>query len=73
MATQSSILACRIPRTKEPEGLQSMGLQRVRHDGVTHTTTAGKGKSFTTNSEFSPCPSNRGPQTLWHGISAMSR
>ena len=32
MATQSSILAWRIPRTEEPSGLQSMGLQRVRLD-----------------------------------------
>ena len=32
MATHSSILACRIPRTEEPGGLQSMGLQRVRYD-----------------------------------------
>ena len=32
MATHSSILAWRIPWTKEPGGLQSMGLQRVRHD-----------------------------------------
>ena len=32
MATQSSILAWRIPRTEEPGGLQSMGLQRGRHD-----------------------------------------
>ena len=32
MATQSSILAWRIPWTEEPDGLQSMGLQRVRHD-----------------------------------------
>ena len=30
MATNSSILAWRIPRTEEPGGLQSMGLQRVR-------------------------------------------
>ena len=29
MATHSSILAWRIPRTGEPGGLQSMGLQRV--------------------------------------------
>ena len=28
----SSILAWRIPRAEEPGGLQSMGLQRVRHD-----------------------------------------
>ena len=31
MATNSSILAWRIPWTEEPGGLQSMGLQRVRH------------------------------------------
>ena len=32
MATHSSILAWRIPRTEEPGGPQYMGLQRVRHD-----------------------------------------
>ena len=32
MATPSSILAWRIPWTEEPGGLQSMGLQRVRHN-----------------------------------------
>ena len=35
MTTCSSILAWRIPCTEEPGGLQSMGLQRVRHDLVT--------------------------------------
>ena len=40
MATHSSILAWRIPRTEEPGGLQSMGLQRVGHDSV-HTHTRG--------------------------------
>ena len=35
MATHSSILAWRIPWTKEPGGLQSKGSQRVRHDLVT--------------------------------------
>ena len=30
--THSSILAWRIPRTEDPVRLQSMGLQRVRHD-----------------------------------------
>ena len=38
MATHSSILACRIPWTEEPGGLQSMGSQRVRRDWVTNTT-----------------------------------
>ena len=32
MATRSSILAWRIPWVEEPGRLQSMGLQRVRHD-----------------------------------------
>ena len=32
MATHSSILAWNIPWTEEPGRLQSMGLQRVRHD-----------------------------------------
>ena len=32
MATHSSVLACRIPWTEEPGGLQSMGSQRIRHD-----------------------------------------
>ena len=35
MAAHSSILAWRIPWTEEPGGLQSMGLQRVRHDWAT--------------------------------------
>ena len=32
VATHFSILAWKIPRTEEPGGPQSMGLQRVRHD-----------------------------------------
>ena len=32
IASQSSILAWRIPQREEPGGLQSMGSQRVRHD-----------------------------------------
>ena len=32
MVTYSSIFAWRIPWAKEPDGLQSMGFQRVRHD-----------------------------------------
>ena len=32
MTTHSSILAWRIPRTEQPGGLESTGLQRVRHD-----------------------------------------
>ena len=32
VTTHSSVLACRIPWTEEPGGLQSMGLQRVGHN-----------------------------------------
>ena len=32
MATHSSILAWRIPRTEETGWLQSMGSQRIKHD-----------------------------------------
>ena len=35
MATHSSILAGRTPWTVEPEGLPSMGSQRVGHDLAT--------------------------------------
>ena len=44
IATHSSILAWKIPRTEEPGGLLSMGSQRVGHDlaikHTTHTTTS---------------------------------
>ena len=40
MATHSSILAWEIPWTKEPGGLQSMGLQRTTEQLIhTHTHT----------------------------------
>ena len=39
-ATHSSILAWRIPVEMRPGGLQSMGLQRVRHDQATKHSTS---------------------------------
>ena len=39
MATHSSILAWRIPWTKEPDRQQSMGSQRARHDWATKLST----------------------------------
>ena len=36
MATYSSVLAWRIPWTEEPGRLQSMELQRVRHEQLRH-------------------------------------
>ena len=48
MATHSSILAWTIPWIEEPGGLQSMGLQRVRHIWSNlahmHTTLSQNGK-----------------------------
>ena len=38
MATQYSILACKIPLTEEPRGLQSMGPQRVGYNSVIEHT-----------------------------------
>ena len=38
METHSSILTWEIPWTEEPGGLQSMGLQRVRHKLLNETT-----------------------------------
>ena len=51
MATHSSILAWRIPRTEEPGGLQSMGSQRVRHDwsGLAAVAAAGFSNMWTKN------------------------
>ena len=43
MGTHSSILACRIPWTEEPGGLQSMGSQRIGHDWVANTFTLKNG------------------------------
>ena len=39
MAPHSSTFAWKIPWTEEPGGLQSMGLQRVRHDWATSLST----------------------------------
>ena len=60
MATHSCILAWSIPRTQEPGRLQSMGLQRVRHDSATNTFShrlywAGQVKIL---AKQEPCPGN---------------
>ena len=46
MATHSSVLAWRIPWTEEPDGLQSMGSQRVRHDWATKHTCSPSSESI---------------------------
>ena len=49
-ATHSSVLAWRIPWTKEPSKLQSMGSQRVRHDWQNFTFTfCARGKDLISN------------------------
>ena len=50
MATHSSILAWRIPRTEEPGGLQSMGSQTGRHGWATNTHSHGW-----RHREYEPC------------------
>ena len=55
MATHSSILAWRIPRTGEPSGLQFIGSHRVRHD-LAHT------QSNKISQEQSPCIYAHSPQ-----------
>ena len=40
MATHSSILAWKIPRTEEPDGLQSMESQRVGHNIAQHGSSS---------------------------------
>ena len=40
MASHSSVLAWKIPWTEEPDGLQSVGLQRLGHDWVTSSFTS---------------------------------
>ena len=55
MTTYSSVLACKIPWTEEPGGLQSMGSQRVGYDPSDfpqysiigkHTVLLPRGKEF---------------------------
>ena len=52
MATHSSTLAWRIPWMEEPDGLQSMGSQRVRHDWATSLWHVG---SLFSNPGWNPC------------------
>ena len=59
MATHSSILAWRIPQTEEPDGLQTMGLQRGRQDWATNTPN-----THTHTKHRSSCNDNR-----WEGKS----
>ena len=72
MATHSSILAWRIPRTEEPGGLQSMGLQRAGHNKqqMNHFTTDGHLGGFQCGGCGSCFPLQRvSGRGLWgHGV-----
>ena len=54
MATHCSILAWKIPKTEEPGGFQSMGLQRVGQDRAANTFTF---RGLPKSSKFVPIPS----------------
>ena len=54
MATHSSILAWKIPRTEEPARLQSMGSQRVRHNRMTSLTNQRLNNKYRNSQDF-PC------------------
>ena len=56
MATHSNIPAWRIPWREEPGGLQSMGSQNVRHNGLTCKTTL-NGENKERNKRFLPLSS----------------
>ena len=59
MATYSSILAWKIPWKEEPGGLQSMELQRVRHNLSTeHALLAGQTERAMESVQFSSVVSN---------------
>ena len=70
MATHSSIPAWRIPWTEEPGGLQSTGLQRVRHDlGDPTKTTRVSMEACRFLSGCSPGLESTGSGVVAHGLS----
>ena len=64
MATHSSILAWRSPRTEEPGRLQSMVLQRVGQGWATNTFIRSKARGI------SP---SLGPERLWFWLSSRKK
>ena len=71
MTTHSSILAWRIPQTEEPDGLWSIGSQRVGHSWVNKHSTQGfsggtSGREPTCQASLSVGSSR---QEYWSGLS----
>ena len=64
VSTHSSILAWRILRTEEPDGLYSMGSQRIRHDWATHPHRGCKGLPWWLSSKES-CKCRKYGFNLW--------
>ena len=78
MATHSSVLAWRISWAEEPEELQSMGSQGVRHD-LTHTTIFPKSnrrreseKKIYRCEPYNCCKYPAGMASLWKGTLQIS-
>ena len=67
MATHSTILPWEIPWTEEPGRLQSMGLQRVRHELVTKHSTAISSLGFPGGSVVKNPPASAGSLDPWAG------
>ena len=65
LATHSSIVAWRIPWADEPGRLQSMGLQRVRHDWAILT--------FTSLCEFTNFPSKSISEIFSQSVSSVAQ
>ena len=72
MATHSSVLSWRIPRTEEPGGLQSMGSQRVGYDwsDVAHTHSSALNQS--NQLSLIPCRSIVHRATQYSCVTSMS-
>ena len=79
MATQSDILAWKIPWTEEPGILQSRGSQRIGHDrAAKHTVESMAEVPFSPCRSFSLCPcfprkGNHGLYHLFQGILTQRR
>ena len=71
-ATQSSILAWKIPWTEEPGGLQSMGSQRFGHNRVTNTHSFTKGNQAWKDAQHHSLSEKCKSKPQWDTISRQS-
>ena len=82
MAIHSSTLSWKIPWTEEPDRLQSMGSQRVGHDGATSLSLSNYGRGNEDNGDllqkvpcrhcYSQCPQPCSRPTPTHASSGYS-